>query len=104
MIKFFTILAFSIMGSVYASTININVTDKGFEPSNIKVSTKENVILAITRKTDETCATEISIPSRKIRKLLPLNKLVTIDLGKLKKGDLNFSCGMDMTSGVINVQ
>jgi plastocyanin domain-containing protein len=32
---------------------------------------------------------------------LPLNKTVSIDLGKLEKGDLKFACGMKMLSGMI---
>jgi len=84
--------------------INISVTDNGFEPSQIKVKPGTAVELYIVRKTNETCATEISIPSKSIKKALPLNKSVNIKLGQLKKGEIKFSCGMDMVSGVINVE
>lgn len=85
-------------------TLNVAVTEKGFEPATLKVAPNQDVSLAITRKTDSTCATEIIFPAQKIKKELPLNKTVTISLGKLKKGEVNFSCGMNMVSGVINVQ
>lgn len=84
--------------------VNVTVTNKGFEPSQIKTLQGIEVELEVIRKTNETCATEIIIPSKNIKKELPLNKTVNIKLGKLKKGEITFSCGMDMISGVINVQ
>jgi plastocyanin domain-containing protein len=85
--------------------VNLSVTDKGFEPNKIDVAPDQNVILNITRKTNETCATKIQIPSLKIKKDLPLNKMVSIDLGKLKKGEIRFGCGMNMMeSGIIDVK
>lgn len=91
-------------GANSTEKVNINVTDNGFEPSQIKVKPGSDVELEVTRKTNETCATEISIPSKGIKKSLPLNKTVNIKLGQLKKGEVKFSCGMDMISGVINIQ
>jgi plastocyanin domain-containing protein len=84
--------------------INVAVTENGFEPSTIKAGHDQDIILAFTRKTDSTCAKEIIFPKQKIKKELPLNKTVTINLGKQQKGDVSFSCGMNMVSGVINVQ
>lgn len=58
-----------------------------------------------TRKTDETCATEIQVPSKKITKKLPLNKTVTVNLGRLEKGEIRFGCGMNMmVGGIISVK
>ena len=98
------------VGTAYAAPaaaknrdIDLRVTEKGFEPSQIDVKPGTSVILKVTRKTDSTCATAISIPSKKIRKDLPLNQTVSIDLGKLDKGEIRFACGMDMVSGQIIV-
>lgn len=82
--------------------IDVVVTDKGFEPSSIDVKANQPVVLKVTRKTDSTCATEIQIPSKKIKKDLPLNETISIDLGKVKTGDLNFACGMNMIKGQIH--
>lgn len=90
-------------GANNTEKVNIAVTDNGFEPSQIKVRPGSNVELEVIRKTNETCATEISIPSKNIKQTLPLNKPVNIKLGQLKKGEIKFSCGMDMITGVINV-
>ena len=89
---------------VKSQIINLEVTEKGFEPSSLHAKNGIPVILKIIRKTDATCATAISIPSKKIKVELPLNKTVELKLGKLKKGDLRFACGMNMMDGAILVE
>lgn len=84
--------------------ITLQVTEKGFEPSQIDVAPGTDVTLKVTRKTDSTCATEISVPTKKLKKALPLNQTVNVDLGKLEKGEIRFACGMDMISGQIVVK
>ncbi|MDD4976811.1 MAG: cupredoxin domain-containing protein [Bacteriovorax sp.] len=107
MLKMFLVILFSLNFASAATnieTIKVLASEKGFEPSTIKVDANKEVILAVTRNTDSTCAKEILIPSKKLKQELPLNKTVFIKLGKLKKGQVSFSCGMDMFTGVINVQ
>lgn len=84
-------------------TVELQVTGNGFEPSRADVKPGIPVALKITRKTDSTCATEIHIPSKNIKMDLPLNKPVTIDVGKLEKGEIRFGCGMNMVTGKIFV-
>ena len=81
--------------------VRVQVTENGFEPSNIKVKSGSHVVLQVTRSTDATCATQIQVKEKNIKKDLPLNKEVRIDLGNVKKGDVRFACGMDMISGHI---
>lgn len=105
--KTFMLMILSIfMSSTFAAEkiIPVAVTTKGFEPAKIDLKDGDTVTLAVTRKTDATCATEIKVPSLKLKKELPLNKTVNVSLGKVKKGDITFSCGMDMVSGVVNVK
>ena len=78
--------------------IKVQVTDNGFEPSEIKVKAGQHVVLQITRTTDATCATSVQVKEKKIKKDLPLNKEVNVDLGTVQKGDIKFACGMDMIS------
>ena len=87
-----------------ARVIELTVTEKGFEPSTVDVEPGTPVVLKVTRKTDSTCATQIKIDSKKITKDLPLNKTVSIDIGKLEKGEIRFGCGMDMITGKIFVR
>ena len=81
------------------TNVEVSVTDKGFEPSTINVKPGASVILNITRKTDATCATQVQVPSKKIKKDLPLNQMVSVDIGKVKKGEIAFGCGMNMMLG-----
>lgn len=80
-------------------TVDLAVTDNGFEPSSVNVKPNSSVTLKITRKTDSTCATQIQVPAKNIKKDLPLNETVVVDLGKLEKGEVRFGCGMDMMVG-----
>jgi plastocyanin domain-containing protein len=85
-------------------SVILSVTENGFEPSTINVKPGTNVDLKITRKTNSTCAREILIPSKNIKKELPLNKAVNIQTGKLERGEITFACGMNMVTGVIVVK
>ncbi len=87
-----------------AQTVDLAVTEKGFEPDSIKVKPGTHVILKITRKTDSTCATEIKFKEKKITKTLPLNKEVLVDVGTVQKGNITFACGMNMITGHIVVE
>lgn len=81
-----------------SQNIKVQVTERGFEPSEIKVKAGSHVVLQVTRTTDSTCATQIQIKELKIKKDLPLKKEIKVDLGPLKKGDIRFACGMNMIS------
>jgi plastocyanin domain-containing protein len=86
------------------SRVEMSVTEKGFEPQNIRVKKGEPVTLIITRKTDTTCATEIVIDEHKIKIPLPLNKPVTVTFTPSKTGALKYGCAMNkMIGGVITI-
>jgi plastocyanin domain-containing protein len=81
------------------------VTDKGFEPQNLRVQKGEPVTLVITRKSDATCATEIVIDEYGIKTALPLGKAVTVKFTPTKSGQLKYGCAMQkMIGGVIRVE
>lgn len=104
-ITFFIGFSTIVSAKVDETIINLRVTEKGFEPSQIDVSIDKPIKLNITRKTDNTCSTSIQIPSLKLKEDLPLNKTVGINLGKLSKGEIRFGCGMNMMdSGIIYVK
>jgi plastocyanin domain-containing protein len=87
-----------------ARTIELRVTDKGFEPNEVTVKKGEPLHLVVTRKTDNTCATSIDIKGEGIRKDLPLNQPVAIDFTPEKTGEIQYACGMGMIGGVLLVQ
>lgn len=84
--------------------IELKSTANGFEPEKIEVSSEEPVILKVTRTTDDTCATDIQVKDKKVSQKLPLNETVTINLGKLKKGEIKFNCSMNMFKGALLVK
>lgn len=86
-------------GQDKTQTVSLKVTENGFEPGEIKVKPGAHVILKVTRKTEQTCATQIKINGKKTD--LPLDKEVSVDAGTLKKGEVKFACGMDMITGHI---
>ena len=86
-------------------TIQMQVTEAGFEPNRIKVKKGAPVKLVITRKTDQTCAKEIVIDEYKIHTKLPLDTPVTVAFTPTKSGELKYGCAMDkMVSGVLLIE
>jgi multidrug efflux pump subunit AcrA (membrane-fusion protein) len=81
----------------------IEITAAGLVPPRVTVPANQIVDLVFIRRVNETCGTEVDIPSLKIRRALPLNERVTIRLSPQPPGELFFSCGMDMLKGVIIV-
>jgi plastocyanin domain-containing protein len=100
---FVVLLAFGISAHAKSKveSVKLLITEKGFEPSEFKFKPGTHAVLKVTRNTDNTCATQIQFKELKIKKDLPLNQEVSIDVGILDKGDIRFACGMDMISGHI---
>jgi plastocyanin domain-containing protein len=82
-------------------TVEVAVTDNGFEPSRVKAKKGEKVRLVVTRKTDSTCAKEIVIKDHGINQPLPLGKAVTVEFTPAKSGEIRYACGMDHVSGIV---
>lgn len=92
-------------GMKAGQTVEIKVTEKGFEPANVAVKKGQPVTLVITRTTDKTCATEIVIDDYGIKTALPLNAAVKVSFTPKKAGELKYGCAMNkMVGGVLNVQ
>ncbi len=87
-----------------ARTVEIAVTTKGFEPAHVKVAQGQPLKLVVTRKTDDTCAREVVVPDENIKAELPLNKPVTLSFTPKRSGQIKYACGMDMVTGVLDVQ
>ena len=106
--KTFALLALLLAFAAYSSNavagvtkLEAAVTDTGFEPASFEVPAGTPVELTITRKSDHTCATQVVVPSKGIKKELPLDKPVTLKLGKLNKGEIKFGCQMAMMVGAV---
>ena len=87
-----------------ARSVEMAVTEKGFEPARIEVKKGEPLHLVVTRKTEGTCAKELAIKGEGLRKELPLNQPVAFDFTPAKSGEMTYACGMGMITGVLVVQ
>ena len=84
--------------------VDIRATEHGYEPSTVAVKAGEEVTLVFTLEVPSHCLSEITIPSLKIRKLLPLHQPIAIPLRPERSGDIPFACGMDMVHGLVHVE
>jgi plastocyanin len=85
--------------------VELTVTEKGFEPTPVKVKAGQPVELKITRKTDKTCATDIVMKDPPINQKLPLDETVTVSFTPSTSGELKYGCAMDqMVAGVLMVE
>lgn len=89
------------------NTIQVTVTERGFEPSHIEVLRGDSVLLVFKRKVERTCAKRVIVEldaRERIERDLPLNQPVVIPLSFDGAGELGFTCGMQMLGGTIVVR
>lgn len=79
------------------------VVDGNYRPGTITVSEGERVRLKFVRREYTPCTREVVFASLGIRKELPPNEPVVIELPPLAVGEHEFKCGMNMLSGSIVV-
>ena len=87
-----------------AGEVHVDVTEKGFEPADVKVPAGQAITLIMTRKTDQTCAKEVVFASLNQHYSLPLNRPVRITLPASLRGTLSYQCGMKMLGGRVVIQ
>lgn len=79
------------------------VVNGGYTPSRIEVKAGERVRLVFTRTEYTGCTREVVFPELGIRRELPTNQPVGIDLPALAAGTYGFHCGMNMIHGSVVV-
>jgi len=83
-------------------SVDITV-DGGYSPEVISIPKGKTTKINFTRKDPSSCLEEVVLGDFKIRKYLPLNKKVVIEITPKQAGEFNFSCGMNMFHGKIIV-
>lgn len=91
------------VGTPAVRTVQVAVTATGFEPSRVSVRPGTRVALVFTRRVEETCATEVILPALNVRRPLPLNQAVTVEL-TATGSEVVFTCGLNMFTGAVVVQ
>ncbi len=84
--------------------IAIRADDKGFTPSSVTVKKGAPTTLVFTRTSDDTCATDVVFPEIGIKKALPLNQPVDVEVPTADARTLAFTCGMGMFKSAVVVQ
>lgn len=86
-----------------SDTFTITV-DGGYKPKIIRIPKNMPVTLTFIRKDSNPCLEEIVFPDYKIKKFLPLNQNVIIELSPPHPVKSGFHCGMNMFHGKIIVE
>lgn len=76
----------------------------GYSPENIAVPKGKTTKITFIRTDPNTCLEEVVLSDFRIRKYLPLNKRVEVEIAPEKEGEYPFSCGMNMFHGKIIVK
>lgn len=83
--------------------INI-IVEGGYKPASVVIPFGKTTKLIFLRKDSSSCLEEVVLGDFKIRKFLPLNEKVTLEVTPQKKGEFDFSCGMGMFHGKLVVK
>ena len=114
----FLVIGFSVLGVAFvywfflmkkdkevSVTNNVDIiVEGGYTPSTIRIPKGKTTKISFIRKDSSSCLEEVVLGDFKIRKYLPLNKKVSIEITPKKEGTYPFSCGMNMFHGKIIVK
>ena len=88
---------------IVSNSVDI-IVDGGYSPEVISVPKGQITKLTFMRKDPTACLEEVVLGDFKIRKALPLNQKVVIEINPQKSGEFIYSCGMGMYHGKIIVK
>ncbi len=88
---------------VVSDEVDITVLG-GYSPEVISVPKGKTTKLNFIRKDPSNCLEEVVLGDFKIRRHLPLNHKVTIEITPQKIGEYIYACGMNMFHGKIIVR
>ncbi|NUQ74083.1 MAG: cupredoxin domain-containing protein [Polyangiaceae bacterium] len=84
--------------------VMIVADDKGFTPSKVEVAKGKSTRLVFKRTSDGTCATDVVFPELSVKRPLPLNQPVAIEIPVGEARTYAFQCGMGMYKSAVVVQ
>ena len=86
-----------------SNEVDITVSG-GYSPEVISISKGKLTRINFLRTDPTDCLSEVVLGDFKIRKQLPLNQKVTVEITPQKMGEFRFTCGMNMFHGKIVVR
>ncbi len=84
--------------------VTVALTEKGYEPTSLKLRRGVPAQVTFIRKVSATCGTQIVIADYDIKRALPLNEPVLVEFTPKKAGTFSFTCGMGMLRGSLIVR
>jgi hypothetical protein len=84
-------------------SIPIRVDSNGYTPNKVELKKGETARLAFIRESDKGCGDEVLISALGIRQPLPAGKVTVIEVTPDASGSFEFTCGMKMYKGQLNV-
>lgn len=89
--------------AVTSDSVDITV-EGGYQPEVISIPKGKTTKINFIRKDPSNCLEEVVLSDFKIKKYLPLNQKITIEITPQKAGEFRFTCGMNMFHGKIIVR
>lgn len=89
--------------AVTSDSVDITV-DGGYSPDIISIPYGKTTKINFFRKDPSSCLEEVVLGDFKIRKYLPLNQKVSIEITPQKTGEYKFECGINMFHGKLIVK
>lgn len=87
-----------------AGEIRVTADSKGFSPNAITLKKGGPGTITFVRTAENTCATEVEFKELSMKKELPLNQPVAIQIPTGEAKTYNFACGMGMYKSSVTVQ
>lgn len=80
------------------------VVRAGYEPSRVRVRAGQPVRLVFDRQERAGCSEEVVFPDFGVRRFLPPFEQTTVELHPMSRGRYEFTCGMGMLHGSLDVE
>ncbi|WGV27339.1 cupredoxin domain-containing protein [Halotia branconii] len=78
--------------------------DGGYQPARVVVKAGQPVRLNFWRRDPSSCLEKVLLPDFQIASDLALNNVTPIEFTPLKSGEYQFTCGMNMFRGIVEVK
>lgn len=84
---------------------DVDITvEGGYTPEIITIPFGQTTRINFLRKDPSTCLEEVVLSDFKIKKFLPLNEKISLQITPKQKGEFDYSCAMGMYHGKIIVR
>lgn len=80
------------------------IVEGGYSPEVVAIPYGRKTRITFVRRDPSSCLEEVVLGDFKIRKYLPLNQPVAIELTPQTRGQFTYACGMNMYHGKIIVK